>query len=167
MTAHLTRIDTPPSYVPAGVPAGYGTGPMVPLPASHFSWRRYLSALYRYKWLILALTLLGVAAGIVIARRSTPQYEVHATVWLSAETPQARTAGPIRPERLLNTSSWPDLIGSFAILDSVVRKTHSYVVPKDQSSASLLATFSTADRYKPGIYEVQVTPGTKRYELSE
>ena len=126
-----------------------------------------MSAISRYKWLILALTFIGGAAGVLVARHSVPQYEVYATVWLSAETPQARTAGPIRPERLLNTSSWPDLIGSFAILDSVVRKTRLYVVPEDKSSAAVLTTFAAADQYRPGVYEVRIIPGTNRYELVE
>lgn len=166
MTAQLTRINTQPTSVPAGVPPNYLAGPMAPPPAG-FSWRRYASALYRYKWLIVALTLLGASAGIVVSRRSIPEYEVYATVWLSAETPQARTAGPIRPERLLNTSSWPDLISSFAILDSVVRKQRLYVVPNDKSSAAMLTSFSTADRYRPGDFELRVVPGTNRYELAQ
>jgi len=166
MTAHLTRIDSQ-QYVPAGTPASYPAGPVTPPPDGHFSWRRYLSALYRYKWLVLAMTLLGGSVGVVVARRSVPEYEVYATVWLSTETPQARTAGPIRPERLLNTSSWPDLIGSFAILDSVVRKTHLYVVPGDKPSAAVLATFATADRYRPGTYELRTSPATNSYELTE
>ena len=87
MTAQLTRINTQPTSVPAGVPPNYLAGPMAPPPAG-FSWRRYASALYRYKWLIVALTLLGASAGIVVSRRSIPEYEVYATVWLSAETPQ-------------------------------------------------------------------------------
>jgi capsular exopolysaccharide synthesis family protein len=167
MTAQLTRIDTLPTHAPSALAQSYPVGPIVPPPVSHISWRRYGSALYRYKWLILAIVLFGVAIGVVVARRSVPEYEVHATVWLSAETPQGRTAGPIRPERLLNTSSWPDLLGSFAILDSVVRKTHLYVVPENNSSASILATFSTTDRYEPGNYELRVTPGTNRYELAD
>ena len=167
MSGHLTRIDSLPTQ-PAGLPPGYPAGPMAPPPAaSPFSWRRYRSAIYRYKWLILAITLLGAGAGVVVARRSIPEYEVYATVWLSTETPQAKTAGPIRPERLLNTSSWPELITSFAILDSVVRKTHLYVVPDNKSSEAVLTSFATADRYRPGTYEIRVTPGTNKYELLE
>src|SRR5690242_21948909 len=57
---------------------------------------RYFAALRRYKWLLLTVLGIGSAASVSATRFVRPQYEVHATIWLAAETPQGRTAGPFR-----------------------------------------------------------------------
>ena len=49
---------------------------------------RIVTALGRYKWLILALTLLGAVVGYVATRFLNPQYQVVATVYA---TPEGRT----------------------------------------------------------------------------
>ena len=127
--------------------------------------RRYFEVVFRYKWLILLVTIAGTALGALWTRTLIPLYDVHATVWLSAETPQTRNTGPIRPEQLLNTTSWPDLLGSFAILDSVARKSRLYISPDRGAPASVFANFEIGDHLRPGSYQIRVDPTTRRYDL--
>src|SRR5713101_7365212 len=47
-------------------------------------WRRYLSAILRYRWWVLLGTGLGLAGGFVVGRRLSPQYAAQATVWIDA-----------------------------------------------------------------------------------
>jgi capsular exopolysaccharide synthesis family protein len=129
------------------------------------AWRRYLGALYRYKWVLVLGVLLGAGSGYVAARRTIPEYEVHGTVWLAAQTAQDQSSGPIRPGRLMNLSSWPELLNSFRILDSVARKTRLHVLPEANAPRALFAHFETADTFRFGHYELKADVPHQRYEL--
>src|SRR3712207_5054074 len=69
-------------YLPPVDPEGEGGDPVQLL-------QRVLSALRRYKWLILAITVMGTAAGLAAVRLLKPEYEVRATIWITSETPLA------------------------------------------------------------------------------
>ena len=127
---------------------------------------RYLAALRRYKWLLLIVLGIGGAASVSATRFVRPQYEVHATIWLAAETPQGRTAGPFRAGELVNSTAWPDLLTSYAILDSVVLKARLYVHAAAAVDGALFTNFQLADRYRPGDYRLDVTGSTHQYVLT-
>jgi len=127
---------------------------------------RYIAALKRYKWLLLVILAVGSAASVMAARFVKPQYEVHATIWLAAETPQGRTVGPFRAGELVNSTAWPDLMTSYAILDSVVLKARLYVQAVDAGDSPLFANFQLADRFRPGQYRLNVTGATHKYVLT-
>src|SRR6478672_12046049 len=78
--------------------------------------RRYVAAVFRYKWLLVAMLLGGAGASIAVTRFLHPMYDVQATIWLATQTPETRTAGPFRAHELVNTSAWPDLLTSYVIL---------------------------------------------------
>ena len=81
-----------------------------------FNWRRYVSAVYRYKWLILATTLLGGAGGFAATKLLTPVYQTSATVWIEGSTDRngrPQQTGPIRSGNLLDAASWVELLRSF------------------------------------------------------
>jgi polysaccharide biosynthesis transport protein len=136
-------------------------------PSGHPPWERYVSAVRRYLWVILGITVIGGALGVVAARRIRPRYETYSTIWINAESPQARTSGPIRAEQLLNASSWPELLGSFAILDSVAIKLRLYVKPADGTPAGLFDDFAVQQQFIPGAYELTVRPEDNRYLLTD
>ncbi len=140
---------------PDGHPSGSG----------HPPWERYFAVLKRYVWAIIAITVVGGALGVFGARRIRPRYDASATIWINAESPQARSTGPIRAEQLLNGSSWPELLGSFAILDSVVLKMQLYLVPSPRAPRELFAHFGINPQFIPGAYELRVRPADGRYTL--
>lgn len=126
---------------------------------------RAVAALRRYRWLIAGIVLVGSLAGLAATRFVNPSYQVQATIWISGETPQGRSTGPIRAEELLNVSAWPDLLRSFAILDTVVREEALYLVPKVAAHQGLFVGFALADSFRPGSYELRVDADRRRYAL--
>jgi succinoglycan biosynthesis transport protein ExoP len=130
---------------------------------------RYLAALRRYKWTMAAVIVVGTALGVGFTRLISPEYEVHATIWISTETPQddeQRRSGPIRAAELLHEASWPELLTSFAILEKVVRQTRLYLTPESERDAGVFAGFATVDRFRPGRYQLRVDKLGRRYELT-
>ena len=128
---------------------------------------RYLSALHRYKWMIALIVLAGSALGVAASRMLRSKYEVHATIWISGDSPQRRDVGPIRAGELLTTNSWPDLLGSFAILDNVVRKVQLFITPSDSTDVRLFAGFTPTDSLVPGQYELRLDEAGTHYVLTE
>lgn len=151
---------------PYNAPAAFPP-PGPPHVAGHPPWERYFSALRRYAWVIIAITLVGGALGFLGARRIRPRYETYATIWINAESPQARSSGPIRAEQLLNASSWPELLGSFAILDSVALKMRLYLRPAEGTPSGIFDDFAVAPQFSPGAYELSVRPGIGSYVLAD
>lgn len=155
--ASSSAFNNPPAFPPEGQTHAAG------LP----TWERYVTAVRRYAWLIIAITLAGGALGVLGARLIRPRYETYATIWINAESPQARTTGPIRAEQLLNASSWPELLGSFAILDSVALQMRLYLKPADGTPAGVFEHFAVEQQFVPGAYELSVRPGDGRYVLAD
>ena len=52
------------------------------LPAPPSDWQRYMTAVSRHKWLVLFITALGTAAGVVAARHIDPRYSAKAILWI-------------------------------------------------------------------------------------
>src|SRR6476619_2128280 len=92
----------PAGTVQAPAPAGQGWGgePTIAPPKSPLE--RPLSAIRRYKWLLLAVVLLSTLAGVIATRMVKPEYEVRATISIQSETPLQDKEGTIRPHELLN-----------------------------------------------------------------
>jgi capsular exopolysaccharide synthesis family protein len=128
---------------------------------------RYLAALRRYRWMMAAVIVLGTALGVAFTRMMSPEYEVHATIWISAETPQddEERSGPIRAKELLHEASWPELLTSFAILEKVARQTRLYLAPASSRDAGVFASFAAAERFRPGSYKLRIDESGRRYEL--
>ncbi len=143
----------------------------VPLPAEEgtFDLRRYLAALLRRKWLILAITAAGTAAGFGATRFVAPDYLAQATLWLQAGSGGAggggRQTGPIRPDELLAWSAWVDLLRSFVVLDEVVRRERLYLVPENAVDSSLFKGFVLKQQFVPGQYSLQLAAGGKEFVL--
>src|SRR3989441_400465 len=86
-------------------------------------WRRYWSAIVRYRWWVLLGTGLGLTGGFAAGRLLKPQYRAQATVWIDAANnrPDA-SRGPIRQGQLLEPYAWVDLLQSYAVLDDAARR---------------------------------------------
>src|SRR2546422_9734493 len=60
---------------------------------SGLDWRRILSALLRFKWLIAGFTLVGTAAGFGATRFLKPEYSDQAQIWIDVERSEERRVG--------------------------------------------------------------------------
>jgi succinoglycan biosynthesis transport protein ExoP len=148
--------EPPPHMAPASPQLPVGAADFSPVPAEEGSeglqWQRYVSALRRYKWLILLITLLGTGIGVLVTRFLTPEYQVQATIWI--ESPPARD-GPIRAQGLLESYAWVELIKTYMVLDSVVQKERLYLSHDPQDSLAF-KNFALLARFRPGDYVLTV-----------
>src|SRR5437870_4315539 len=133
-------------------------------------WRRVLSAVLRFKWLICGVTLLGTTAGFGVARFVKPQYGAQATIWIDATERerwgQGQDRGPIRQGQLLDPQAWVDLLKSYVVLDYVVRDQRLFVSPKSRADDGVLATLQVTGQYRPGAYRLKVDPDRRTYTLA-
>ncbi|MBK9692278.1 MAG: hypothetical protein IPO73_11430 [Gemmatimonadetes bacterium] len=60
---------------------------------------RYISALKRYRWLMLLILLLGTTLGVVATKFVPPEYMATATIWIED---QGGRSGPLRSGELFN-----------------------------------------------------------------
>ncbi|HEX9485039.1 MAG TPA: polysaccharide biosynthesis tyrosine autokinase [Gemmatimonadaceae bacterium] len=150
-------------YGPPPPLEGWGNVPTLAPP--HSPLERPISAVRRYKWMIVVVLLLSTAGGVVSTRFVKPEYESKATLWIESQTPQGG-GGPIRSRELLNPGAWVELYKSFKIFDNVVRKLALYIKPVKDSDAPLLATLSIGDKFLPGTYTFRVEKKTKRWRLT-
>lgn len=127
---------------------------------------RIISALRRYRWLIVVMGIIGVAGGFAATRFIKPDYEVTARIWI--ETPSRDRAGtPIQGEKLLDSKAWVELLTTFKVLDPVVDSRKLYLTVSNPSHTKLFESFEHKYPLIPGTFELSVSEDGKRYELKQ
>ncbi len=157
MARNLIPSNEPPTHMaPAAPQLPVEAADFAPMVADEgtdgFQWQRYISALRRYKWLILLITVLGTGGGVVATRFLKPEYKVQATIWI--ESPPAHD-GPIRAQGLLESYAWVELLKTFTVLDSVVQKERLYLDHEPDDSV-VFRGFALMERFRPGAYVLTV-----------
>ena len=114
--------------------------------------------------LIAALTGLGSALGLVAAKRVKPAYEAQTTIWVN--TANGQQAGPIRAQQLLPTTSWVELLKSFAIVDEVVRRLNLNVGYKQRTDSVLFRNFASGPSVHPGAYILKIDASGQHFLLT-
>lgn len=123
---------------------------------------RYLAAVNRFKWLVLALACVGAGAGYAATQFIEPEYEVRATILLEQGTgvgDGSNNRGPIQAAELLQASGWQDLLRSFAIADPVVNSLALFVEPSAAGDSTLFRSFrvdAEGRRLRPGEYVLNI-----------
>src|SRR5438552_8013730 len=135
---------------------------------SGVDWRRVLSAVLRFKWLIATFTLIGTIAGVGATRFIKPVYSAQTKVWIDVEGRRGQDAGPtpIRPGQLLDAESWVDLLESYVVLDEVVRDQRLFVTTGSPADAQAVEKLGVADKYQPGAYRFTVDHSGQGYTLA-
>ena len=136
-------------------------------------WQRYLTAVRRYKWFVLGVTLVGTGLGAVSTRWLRPLlhvYAARANIWIDATTdPHERgpapTQGPIRSGQLLGAAGWVDLLRSDVVLDDVVRQRQLYLVPASAAADSALEGFGIDSVVDAGAYRFVVDKAGRGFAL--
>lgn len=167
MPSNIVPAD-PNSGVPARYqPGGAAWGPQAPVapPTSNLSEQlgRVLSAVKRYKWLILAVVAVGSSAGFALTRLVEPKYTVNGSIFIRKSM---SSGGPIAPPGLIaDANAWVDLTKSFIVLDRVVDRLGLYVSASRAADSSLVRDLKTSSGLRPGTYELRVDASGSRYEL--
>jgi tyrosine-protein kinase Etk/Wzc len=129
--------------------------------------RRYLAALARHKWMIVALTIVGTVAGFAAVRFVPPVYAAQSTLWLQVGgNVGGRQTGPIQASELLQQSSWVDLLRSFVVLDEVVRREHVYIERTDAADSTLFSGFRLKPSFVSGQYRLEISRDGRNFVLT-
>lgn len=153
-----------PATVPDFASAGGGQQPFDQMDEEEgLDIGRYVAALLRYKWLIVGLAVLGLAAGAGVSRIVKPVYEAQATISIDVAS---RTApqSPIRNAQLLESRAWLDLLRSFQILDEVVRRRHLFIQTERAADAKYFENFLLKPDFTTGTFRL-VSDGPGRVSL--
>jgi len=165
--SNLPASLVPPQVAPAlpqrGVAPFDGDGA-----ESGVDWRRVLSAVLRFKWLIATFTLIGTIAGVGATRFIKPVYSAQTKIWIDVEGRRGQDRGPtpIRPGQLLDAESWVDLLESYVVLDEVVRDQRLFVTTGSPADAQAVEKLGVADKYQPGAYRFTVDHSGQGYTLA-
>lgn len=126
--------------------------------------RRLLESLWRWKWLIVGCTVLGIAGGLIASRFVTPMYQTRGTIWL--ERDQQR-GGPLRAQDPLAGQGWSSVFRSNAVVEPVVRDLKLYLNTGalEGVDARAFDNFRIGESTVGGEYTLEVEPGGA-YELT-
>src|SRR3989475_10223737 len=120
-------------------------------------WRRVVTAIRTFRWLVIGVTGVGTLEGIIGARFLKPTYQARVTVWLEIADQSAheRDQGPFESGQLLGTATgWLDLLRSHVVLDDVVRQWRLYLKPQSAADSAALATLTVPGDVRPGRYRL-------------
>lgn len=166
MSDNLPQV---PHHQPQGgelVPwAGPQADPFADDEGEGISWRRYVSALVRQKWLIGLMLLLGLAGATTFWFLIEPEYQAQVTLWIDQPT-DPRDRGPIRSSELLSSYAWVDLLQSAPVVAPVVRSEKLFVVPDNLADSVALKDFDIADQVWAGEYRISADAAGGRYVLA-
>jgi len=120
--------------------------------------RRYVSAIFRYKWLVMGLGLLGAAGGFALTKAVRPIYEAQASIQVPPPNRLGVAANPLRAQPLLEGLGWVELLRSWAVLDEVVKQARLYLEVEALPDSVAFREFGIDEVFVPGSYAATVTP---------
>lgn len=142
---------------------GHGAGITPPEPRDEgVNWGRYVSALKRYRWLMLLIILVGTTLGVVATRFVPPTYTANATIWVED---QGGRSGPIRSGELLDAMGWVQLLQTPIVYEPVVHRLRLYVQPEETRDTALFMTFDLGERFRTGKYTLELSKDRTQYTL--
>ncbi|MEO6444846.1 MAG: polysaccharide biosynthesis tyrosine autokinase [Gemmatimonadaceae bacterium] len=142
-------------------------GPATPPPQSGLGEQitRSVSAIKRYKWLVIAVIAVGSSVGYLLTRFVEPKYDVSSSIWIAATPGRAGTIGPVAGPGLINSDlAWMELARSFSVLDKVVGKLALHVTPDVPADTLVVRDLYPSDSLQPGPYLLSMAGD--RYTLS-
>lgn len=134
------------------------------LPPAPPAWQRYVSALLRRKWVILAAAIIGTGAGIYATRFGQVSYQVEARLWVQGDQ-QGPNEGPIRDAQLLESSGWLELLKASAILEPVVKEQKLLVSTAHPADRPLFANLEVDDDFRGRPFILQVSKDGRQLTL--
>src|SRR5205823_2925397 len=159
------QLSHPRRTAPLGpYDAAHGPAQMEPDPGV-VDWRRVFAALLRFKWVVVLVTVLGTAGGVVLSRVIKIPYTTHATVWVDVPDVRAHDEGPIQTAGLVGASGWVDLLKSNAVLEDVVRRQRLYLALDSPDDTGAVKSLGVKERVQPGAYRLVVTAQGGRFLL--
>lgn len=158
----LGHVEPAPveSWGPAAPPAATGG-------AQQFS--RYISALRRYKWLMLFVVAAGTALGLLATRFIKPEYVVYARIWIASGSPMGSSEdnGPVTANAVLTQSAWGEFLRTGRVSEPVVSQLSLYLDYSNPADSAVFGGFTVNQgMLKAGAYTLEVDDAGKKYTLS-
>ena len=129
-----------------------------------------MSALLRFKWLVLLAVALGLGGGVAATRKLPPVYSAQANVWVDVLDRRgeggAEARGAIQQRALLDADAWVELLRSYIVLDQVVRDLRLYFGVKRPADQANFVGFRVSDTFRPGKYAFSVSADGREYTLA-
>lgn len=129
-------------------------------------WGRYRTAIRRFKWLVITVTLLGTLGGIGATRIVGSFYSAHATIWIEGANDKAPPQGVAWSSDLLAATGWIELARSYAVLEPVVNELRLYLSWEAPKDSAVFASFGAKGRFQPGAYRLQVDSTGRAFSLA-
>ena len=176
MTSNLAPLS---GNLPA-TPSGFGGGGTAPVTGASGGPRtsplvRYLSAVRRFKWLVLLLSLVGFGGGMLVSRLRPESFTVQADI-LIADQPS--NAGAIQAGPAYMSEQWKELFANYVIVEPVaIARRHYIIGPKRVGApplpygpsgpdADLFTGFGVQpERLQTGNFDFKVSEKGDRWEL--
>ncbi|MBC7842768.1 MAG: polysaccharide biosynthesis tyrosine autokinase [Gemmatimonadaceae bacterium] len=158
--SRLAPMSAPASLPAIPQPPAEQWGAPPPPPAAAPVYQRYLSAIGRFKWLVMAMMLLGLLGGYIATRYIKPEFDVQGKVTL--RDPSAEIIGN---SRLRSNESYLQVFRAYIITDSVARKLHLYLDPKRDADSVYFRDFTLGSTFVPGTYELMIDSKKEKYRL--
>jgi capsular exopolysaccharide synthesis family protein len=127
---------------------------------------RYLSALKRYRWLMLAIVLTGTALSLVGSRFVKLTFAAESTLWVQRP---AGNKGPIEEADILDMQGYSDLLRTDAVFAPVIHRMRLYIEADRRREValvdSLFREFDIAEKFSTGKYTLRVDADGRRWSL--
>ena len=160
------QLNPYPLEAPAAGGMPGGLGPMEPQEAEEgLQWGRYLQVVRRYKWLIMAITILGSGAGGFASRFIKPEYTVVSTLWIDTYDQRRDRAGPIRAGGLFESFAWVELLRTGAVMDSVALRLRLYLDVATPTDTVMFRDLRLGSGFQPGNYVLRLEGPGGEYRL--
>ena len=121
-----------------------------------FSPQRLLSALLRFKWVILLSMVLGSGAAYYAYGSTAPIYRAEGSLWVNSNRNSQDL--PITQEEILGGNAWVDVLLSARVLQPVVVQERMYI-STSADDRPLFEDFQLAERFVTGAFILTVAPG--------
>ena len=159
--SRLAPVSAPASLPAISQPSVEQWGASPPPPTSPApAYQRYIAAVVRFKWLILAMVLLGLLGGYVATRYVKPEFDVQGKITL--RDPSAEVIGNSRQR---SNESYLQLFRAYTVTDSVTRKLRLYLAPQRDADSVYFRDFRLGSQFIPGTYELTIDGNKEKYRL--
>jgi capsular exopolysaccharide synthesis family protein len=124
---------------------------------------RYVSALKRYKWLMLLVVLLVSAIGAVVAKFIPPSFKADSTIWVDAGG--GGKSGPLQSQDLFNQKGYADLLRTDAVFLPLIHQMKLFVEPRRERDTLAFRTFDVGERFQTGKFFLELDPAKTHWSL--
>ncbi len=112
--------------------------------------------LWRYKWLMVAAGIVGLAAGYWVAKNQVPRFSTQALIQVGEPTPRQTGVTAIETGVRFSPISWANLMRSNRVLERVVDDLNLFISALAPADPSLFANADVIGQIRRGSYSVRV-----------